>query len=398
MTFWIGEDRRDCPPKAVVHLDTCPHCKPRQQRERDDRAVRWHGPYQSREEALGACEGLPGLGDWSLDKCACDVLHPNDYWSREREQNGHKNGKGPSWRLYVALCELASSFLDYATGLEFLEEDSAGAGRTRSGNEAPAGQTRLNWASTCFYYSLVHMGRSLVFVPFGDFPTGHDKLPSCFRGGRQSQALGETNWLNAFARRLEPCLWIEGSKISAKDLKDRWRGPLAWDETERCAQWLGTVLDRGRQLRNENNYEGLLIVNEYRHVWITKVFGQLAEYMRNAADKGLTHAARAFTAYLQADTREPWDHRPAAKLGYTRKFIQQSVQWPVREWYGGRIGRHIDSLLVPFAQLTLHEDATAWDTISADVDFELFSGKRALMKKFQDGVESLRTLNDSNAQ
>jgi hypothetical protein len=89
--------------------------------------------------------------------------------------------------------------------------------------------------------------------------------------------------------------------------------PLACQEADAFIPWFGRALDLGRRLRNENNYETLLIANEYEHFLITEVFRRLAECMRKTAHKGLSHAARAGTDRIRTGGYERGMGAPAGR-------------------------------------------------------------------------------------
>lgn len=294
-------------------------------------------------------------------------IAPNDFWRGDRR---------PSQRLYVALCQFATAVLDYATGLDQSSHESqnmvwqgpSGVAGVDHTAQNPPSQPRLNWAATAFYYSLVHAGRFFVFIPVGDFPKPHDLLPLCF-GCRKgdSTATGtenfgagrrkpkKTNWLGSFAKRLEPSFLIDGCKNdnSSQDvfssLLHFWGERLRWKECEGVLRWFGETLERARSLRNDNNYESLLIAHEYPHDEMTEAFHQLARCTRDAARKALSHASAGLRLYMcaAADSgyKEQWDIPPDHKLAFAASFLEDRVHDSVSDWYGPAIGNQIREIL-----------------------------------------------------
>lgn len=325
-------------------------------------------------------------------------IAPNEFWAREERQRLQ--------RLYFELCQFAAAVLDYATGLDISTREFRTAadtvtqppmecgGQTHDTWELPS-QPRLNWSATAFYYSLVHAGRFFVFVPIGDFPKGHDDLPHCFGCPKQGSS-ATTNWLGTFARRLDPAVSIQGQPVTIASLLGCWSESIRWGECERFFRWLGKTLERGRNLRNENNYESLLIAHEYNHQRMTQQFQQLADCMRGAAHQVLSHASKALGLHLRAGSAGSWDISPDDKLAFAASFLEKRVHHPVCKWYGNAIGKQIADILKEVDLLSGTDNHTRVSEIWRDVSWGVFDGKESLMRKFEEDIGSLcRTLSES---
>ena len=149
---------------------------------------------------------------------------PNEFWESADCYRDQK--------FYTVFCMLVSACSDYAIGVKLKR------------------QKCLNWACTSFYYSMVHAMRVICFMETGDFPTGHDRLAAIFNG---EQRRVDRTWVSAnsryFPQGVEP---NRNFQFALTSLEERQR--------------LGEVLDNARILRNDANYEGLLISHEYNHV------------------------------------------------------------------------------------------------------------------------------------
>jgi len=70
---------------------------------------------------------------------------------------------------------------------------------------------------------------------------------------------------------------------------------------------LGEVLDKARTLRNDANYEGLLISHEYSHAQVTKSFQRLATSLKDASEEVLLKMIEVFKGFVDnSPRRNPW--------------------------------------------------------------------------------------------
>jgi hypothetical protein len=238
---------------------------------------------------------------------------PNEYWEASDE--------GRSQKLYAGFCEFASSVVDYCEGRRLLDQ-----GRNSSG--------RLNWSATASYYSLVHSGRFLLFMAVGDFPTIHSRLARCF--DQENRAPEPTDWLTKFPAldyRFGPMATRYSTDVDFQRVHDFWAPFLAGNEATNFLVWFGTVLDRVIDLRNENNYEAILIAHEYRHWEMTEVFQHLATQMQDGARQVIGSMAQWYSAYLAhaSSTVKSKPSPPAAEFIAT--YVAKRIEEPVRDWY-----------------------------------------------------------------
>lgn len=176
---------------------------------------------------------------------------PNTYWSGSVEREAQY--------LYVAFCELASAVFDYCEGVTM---QSALAHELYRWERK--GDTRQNWSGTVLYYSLVHTARLLVFLACGDFPTRHSSLGDCFNSERDPV---RTAWLRGFLKDGGDHSNQVSTTVSFAELFEYWSSYRTADRqvVRNNIAHFGKLLAQAKELRNDNNYEALLIAHEYRH-------------------------------------------------------------------------------------------------------------------------------------
>ena len=193
-------------------------------------------------------------------------MKPIDYWQLEANHSDQQ--------FYVAFSILASACSDYAVGADL-----------RLG-------AKLNWACTALYYSLVHAARLSCFVEAGDFPTGHKELGDLFVNGRLTV---RRSWVERrllpLDHRIEP---IDEFCLSGLSPQDR-------------SQW-GEILTQARKLRDDANYEGLLISNEYSHERVTACFAQLAKTLQMISELQVPKSIQAFKRFVDESPRRDYWH------------------------------------------------------------------------------------------
>ena len=204
---------------------------------------------------------------------------PNGYWSGSEAREAQY--------IYVAFCELASAILDYCEGTTMrqpLSPDSHSWERK--------GYTRQNWGGTILYYSLVHTARLLVFLSCGDFPTSHNSLLKCFNPLEKPVS---TDWLKKFLSVDDDNTKQSCKNVSFGELVEYWssRPNANRDVVSEYLAHLGKLLAQAKNLRNDNNYEALLIAHEYRHD-----LGQSFESLSSSMDSAALFALRIACEWL----------------------------------------------------------------------------------------------------
>lgn len=295
-----------------------------------------------------------------------------------------RGGRQPQ-RFYVAFCLLMSSIQDSLLGLK--EQGSA----------------NLNWSATCSYYALVHAGRLLTFIALGDYPKSHAELR------RVVGITGQHPRRRPRARDGFPFDWLRGFSVEASPGSPQNEPSAAppsaggsidlrealvqyWTDTgvERAAERLnrfGAVLEAAGELRNDSNYEALLIAHEYEHVTMTSAFECLARDMAAAADSNLPFVAEAFTRFLRADPDLEPDR--GGYSAFARDYLEDRLVLAVDRKLGGyqdlkkKLRATVARIDVPSTGIDYHD-------LEHKVSLDIFGGKARLMGAFQGRIEELR--------
>jgi hypothetical protein len=129
-------------------------------------------------------------------------------------------------------------------------------------------------------------------VETGDFPTGHSELGELFELGRRRVGNGNS-WVR---RKLQP---VESGVEPITDFC------LARLPPDNLRHW-GQILKKARGLRDDANYEGLLISHEHSHVKVTECFEQLAITLKRASEQQLPEAVEVFRTFVDSSPRRDY--------------------------------------------------------------------------------------------
>lgn len=274
-------------------------------------------------------------------------------------------------RYYIALCLLMASLQD------------ALLGRTEQTSK------NLNWSATVSYYSLVHTGRLVVFAALGDFPRNHAPLRSLLSEPDRQVVL---DWLQEF-KRLEGARPTQGPRTSFAEVAALLEARSLEQAQERLAR-LGHTLRDGGKLRNDSNYEALLVAHEYQHPLVSHAFEHLSEALAASAEDGLRFAIDAFNAIRR---EAPVSFGPAIEaLSY--KFLHGRLR-PALET---KIRGNPDAeRLLNMAEDRLQLDANARHDplLEERLDMLFFKGKTRLMDRFRQRIMTLeRTIGTYDAE
>jgi hypothetical protein len=276
-------------------------------------------------------------------------------------------------RFYIAFCLLMSSAQDSVLGLK------------------ERAQSNHNWSATCSYYSMVHAGRLLCFLALGDYPMQHARLRDVFsrepvRGGnRGARDRGYPfDWLASFTGR--PGLPRRPATCDAAIHIAGYLGEIGVSQVASRLDYFGTVLVAAAALRNDSNYEALLIAHEFRHASVSDAFDDLSRYMAAGAAFALDLVIDAFTAFRHHDLDLP-EGRPAREA-FLNEYVHDRI--------GGAIRAKI--AFEPSAEARLREVLDRIQTCTAYAPYQvlddhvsrtLFEGKANLITGFEERVREL---------
>jgi hypothetical protein len=257
------------------------------------------------------------------------------------------------------------------------------------------GDSYPNWSAICAYYSTVHALRLVWFVLYGSFPKSHAPLGEAMAGERSIVA----NWSHG---ELSP-----GSvRLSAEALKGAIREGLGDGELADRVEAVGRVFGNAVKLREDSNYESLVLAHQYRHgipgaepdgfVSVQREFGRVHTALSRAQDFVLDFAARVVTAAF-VDERDWFCPRSVYPGQELFALLCWHVHWKIAfasqrwrgsppepsEWWEGLSG-----IEAHHAEQAPEYESPA-DRLADATDFEVFDMKRGIMTEFQNKVRRL---------
>lgn len=295
------------------------------------------------------------------------------YWRRDPDRQPQ--------RFYIAFCLLMSALQDWALGRKEEREQN------------------LNWSTTCSYYSLVHVGRLLVFLALGDFPTSHAKLRTLLLPGSielvrsRRQADGYPfDWLREFARARIPDAAAATRTTPVGELADVRRSVIRYLEqigvgaaNERVSRF-GSVFATAGPLRTDSNYEALLIAHEYRHMTMSSAFEELARHMGGAAESAMPLAAEVFSRFVMDDP-DLSDERQSYQR-FANAYLHERMEPAIRRKLSNT--PEVEELVARMIQRIQIPDAAAdFSHLEQAVSLHIFGNKARLMDGFQRKIEEL---------
>jgi len=312
---------------------------------------------------------------------------PQEFWEQNSEYQDRK--------FYVAFCMLESTLSNYAVARDLHVHN------------------KLDWACTTYYYSLVHALRLICFMAKGDFPRRHDKLAELFKG-----ETSRGKWLTNFLRQCQNSgVNVNETDFSLQDIISALSSGTA-SETERKFRRWGEILDKARDLRNDSNYEGLIIAHEHAHIRVTEDFRNLALVLKKAAEEILPEVIIIFRNFIdQHGRRDYWyaflNYQERLEGVYYLKDVlkykllgRAGIIWSPQESEiqhstaifdisnGEQIIRDISEWLQPL-RLNAIENVLA-EEVRENIQFGIFNEKRSLMKSFREDIAELGRIIEGN--
>lgn len=312
---------------------------------------------------------------------------PDQFWNRD---SAHKDRK-----FYVAFCLLESTLSDYAIARDLHFHN------------------KLNWACTIYYYSLFHALRLICFIAKGDFPIRHTELTKPFKG-----ETCKGKWLSNFLSHSQNSgVNLAETDFSLQDIVSALSSETATEVEHKLRRW-GDILDKARDLRNDSNYEGLIMAHEYAHLLVTEDLRSLAELLMNAAEEILPGVIGFFKNFVdQQDRKDYWyaflNYREGGEgLCYLEdmlkyKLLGRGTHWALPESEiersatcfdinsGEEIIRYVHQWVCPL-RLSAINNVFA-EEVRDNIRLGIFNEKRSLMKRFGNKIRSLRQIIEGNA-
>lgn len=273
-------------------------------------------------------------------------------------------------RFYIAFCLLMSSVQDFILGLKERESNN------------------LNWSATCSYYSLVHGGRLICFLGLGDYPKRHDALGRLL-SGQQQQHRPDTypfDWLRGFVQQRNSSRDPAEPTLDLLKMIESYLTDMNVVNACQRLKTFGEALRPACELRNDSNYEALLIAHEYHHPTISSAFDKLSATMSKVAESMLPFLIDSFNGFRRHDP----DY--SEKRDQYETFLHVYVM----DRIGNAIRKKIEGCQTLEAKLenTLRYIGTSptgagYEDIERQVSMSLFEGKSQLMNGFLNRINNL---------
>lgn len=284
------------------------------------------------------------------------------YWAENDERRAQ--------RFYVLLCLALTSIHD----------------RFIAGEERQRGN--LNWAATMAYYSIVHAARCLCFQGLGNFHTDHGAVASFLR----DRACAPFDWLHTFVTGER--LRRDGERISDafQTLSTHLTNLLGARSIDADLRTVGELLDAARPLRNDANYEALLIAHEQHHAIVEPLVADLGNDLTAAARWVGDLLADAVVAEVDRGPNVPDVARPAY-----RRLAQEHFGFRMDSWIGQKLSGESRATFQQFAERLRFvgetADSSALDRYILHPAFGgAFDSKRGLMRRYQDRAHDFHNL------
>ncbi len=357
-------------------------------RQTFDRLVdEWSGCAQGDAFPYEALAGLAERGwkkegrrkpiceDWREWAAEPDLHPPFHYWQWNDEER-HRSEQRLGQRIYISACLLWTAMHDRLVG-------------KRLADKYP------NWSAISAYYSMVHALRLVWFVLYGSFPTGHAPLGKVMVGETST----EVGWSPGDLRKGRV-------RISADALIGAIREGLGDADLANRVAMVGRVFCGAVKLREDSNYESLILAHQYRHgipgyepdgfVSVEREFGRVYEVLSRAQSLVLDFTSGVVRAAFANE--QEW-FCPREVFAGQRLFellqwhVQSMIECASERWEEPRPGLAEWWTAMPTIEPPPSRDAhtrhSPLPALSVPTDFEVFGMKRGIMTEFQNKIQRL---------
>lgn len=200
----------------------------------------------------------PDCEDWNDWRTQPELHRPFHYWQWDGENpDGSEQRLGE--RLYTTSCLLWAALHDRHIGE-----------RLQARNP--------NWSAVASYYSMVHALRLLWFLLYGSYPTGHTAMAHALAGRRGVKA----NWGR------EEGVPEGDTAIARSALQGAIREGLGEAGLADRLPSIGGIFGAAIRLREDSNYESLILAHQYFHGSASQGFVNVQEEFTRATEAMLS--------------------------------------------------------------------------------------------------------------
>ena len=316
-----------------------------------------------------------GCGDPCVDWHeweGCSHCHaPFHYWRWiDQDQETSKERLGE--RVYICACLLWTALHDRRLGQRLMSQNP-------------------NWSAVCNYYSIVHSLRLFWFVMYGSYPKGHAPLAK----GLQAESGAKADW------RIEG-LRPGNKPLSAAAFQGLLHNELHAPTLSAQVPDIGAMFESARNLRNDSNYESLILAHQYSHghegagVHVPEEMARTSRTMSQASLVVLRYMTGIIACVFEDERRWIGDGSPycGADLkcllwGYVHDKIRRANDEQYQssalllDWLNG-----LPEMMQVVTDAENRANNPAHELVAC-IEYTVFGGKQKLMRDFQQKVTQM---------
>jgi len=170
--------------------------------------------------------------------------------------------------------------------------------------------------------------------------------------------------------------------VARQMLRTYYRGTLHVPQVSDSLDRFGPLVADAKKLREDGNYEALLIAHERDHFLVPHSLESLCQHLSDLAAMAVDAARDALVAGLRRDPDIENDRNRIQSLAH--EFIKGRFERCIGEKLSGGTAESFRSWV---RAIDLPGTQECADTIWDDVSYNLFEGKQALMKDYIQKIE-----------
>jgi hypothetical protein len=242
----------------------------------------------------------------------------------------------------------------------------------------------------CNYYSIVHSLRLFWFTLYGSYPSGHSELT---KGLIDGESGAKVDWKKDELRPGRKRICLAAFQGLLND--------LTAVELAHQVSPIGKMFESARMLRNDSNYESLILAHQYSHesaaVHIPDEMNRTAIVMSSASSLALRFISRVLETVFHGNS--PWigngySHSGADLKNLLWRYVYQKIESATNAYERTAAGVHAWFQDTPELEKSImdsqKQDNSPAQQLAHHVRFDVFNVKRDIMMGFVNKVESLR--------
>ncbi len=301
-----------------------------------------------------------------------EQFQSNNYWKQDDEKINQ--------RLYVTLCLYQSACSDFATSLD-LNKDK-----------------RYSWAVISSYYSIMHSLRTIIFMVIGDFPMEHSALNKIFYDEQDTPTINHylgRSWLKNFDSNFQE-IGRNLNYFNRNHLAEHYSRKHQFTDSDKHFSNISKLLNLTKKIRNDSNYEALIIAHEKKHIIVSDSFIRLTTAILKAAEYCISIATKCIKHYIELN--EEFRFNKDRIKWFTYEFLLTRFTGTIearskRKYLTSKIHKFSRNIISSFLEtdfadieLTISEE---YLEIENSISLKIFGEKRNLMNKFHRNVNKL---------